>query len=390
MDWMDLIIKGIGSGLSFMEAKDVSDSTLSAKDQWGIANPTSSNPFYNTQSSWNGGDPTINSQMSPQLQQVFDELIWGQLAEGRDPYGKSENMNRLQNLQENNQLGRYGQRGDPYSPKADAGGRQGYDPIGTIGNGTGDDTYPNMIRDPLGVGDYDPSASDEENSYNNLNPNTNPRTYLDEIQQAISNRDARSDQMNRYPFNDQASGDNPNAPAGYDNLGSGGIEEMLKKLFGAAAGYAVPAGSEIADYFTEDYNWMGDDRGLMSPNSRDYLTPDGQHDWWRDQQTDLGSGIPYNDAYGGYGYTTPDPMEGNSGYGSQGLNYEGIDRGGYDRSLLVGNQSNGGQIRSNQGGYDPRGSITGGGDYGFATRLPPQYFNPEKKIVVPRENKIGG
>ena len=168
--WIADIIGLIGGA---KEASDKSKSTMSPKDIWGFGNPSSTNPFYNTQSSWNGGNPTINQQMTPQLQQVFDEIIWGALAEGRDPYGKSENMNRLQNLQEQNQLGRYGQTGDPYSPKADAGGRDPYDPIGLVGGaddgggGTGEDDAD--IRDP-----------DNGN-----------RNAMDEIQRAIREREDR-------------------------------------------------------------------------------------------------------------------------------------------------------------------------------------------------------
>jgi len=269
-NWMDLI----SSGLGFFEARDKSKNTMSPRDMWAVNNPSINTPFYNTQTDWNRGNPTENRQMTPQLGQVFDEVIWGALAGGRDPYGKSENLNRVQNLQELNQLGRYGQTGDPYSPKANVGGRDAYDPIG---NGVNE-----YEQDPI----YDTVAGSPV-----ADRGGNERAY-DEISRGIMDRDLAAGNLTG------GYGRNQNGDFWAQDK-SGGSEEYAKYLAAVAAGYATKSprfGRQAFDMMGNE-NWWGKNEGMIAPDSDQYVTPNSGY-------ADYAGGAYYDPADLGYDVQT--------------------------------------------------------------------------------------
>jgi hypothetical protein len=244
-NWMKLLSSGVG----FFEAKDKSKSTMNPRDMWNMGNPDVNTPFYNTQTDWNGGNPITNRQMSPQLQQAFDEIVWGALADGRDPRQMSDNMGRIQNLQEQNQLGRYGQTGDPYSPKADAGGREPYDPIGS---GTNYDEQEPQYDVAAGA----PTADGGRNE----------RAY-DEINRAVMDRDLAAGNLT-------GGGNNQNGDFWAQDK-SGGSEEYAKYLAAIAAGVATksPRLGRKAFDLSRNENWWGGNEGMIAPDSDQYVTP---------------------------------------------------------------------------------------------------------------------
>ena len=294
----DWIAPLISAGAGLWEANDKRKNTMNPKDMWNLGNPSVSTPFYNTSSSWNDGKPTEDRQFTPELQQIFDNLIFGALNTPRDQRGMSDNMGRLQNAQENYQLSRFGQEGDPYVKKSpldndinipDSIGAGIDDP--DYGDQTGTD--PSLLNDPLGVGDFDPSMTDQEQSYNNLNPNNNPRTGLDEIQRAIAFRE-RNKEYNDWnndwrsggsmgsdgnwnvgdianQFLDREDGNNMyNDVIEYDKGGAGKSwagdnAESLGRAFSAATGlpFLGVVGSKFQD-------WLYQNRTFMNPlNSND-------------------------------------------------------------------------------------------------------------------------
>jgi len=329
VDWKDpdLWMKIIQTGLGAAEARDKSKNTISPKDMWNLGNPSVNTPFYNTQTSWNQGSPTEDRQMSPNLQQAFDEIIWGALAQGRDPYQMNNNMGRLQNLQEQNQLGRYGQRGDPYSPKPEAGGRQSYDPVSTLGNGQDDDDSPNYR-----TGD----------NYQNAGLNRN--NYMDEIQRSMmsnqSNQRRMANDSRNYDMMDNMGLGwmNPDSGIPYmDNYGGYGsdgdptgwqafqdydwgnasesfIKEMIPWLASSATGLPITEGmTEWAGL--DDSDWWGQQQGMMNPNSSDFVPPpqDTGRGFGGGQGANFGGGFS-----GNYGMQNP-IMGGQRGRGDSGI-----------------------------------------------------------------------
>jgi len=298
------IAKIISSGLGFMEARDKSGSTMRPKQQWYANNPSMTTPFYSSVSKWNKGNPSVDRQMSPQLQQAFDDIIWGALGEGRTPRTMSNNLGRLQNLQEQNQLGRYGLTGDPYSPKVDADGEQGYDPIGT----------------------NDPQGNQSGGRY--VNPTG--KTYRDEIQDAAMYRD--SNDFNRSyeqgsplgnPFGDTYNASDIEKLFGQKDIGSLAQLDLSENagLYGEIVGMlsGIPMLGNLAQYFGDrnigNKNWMsptdplnpyGADNlagNIIRDNADQNLGRSGMNEGNTNPATGgrMHTPIPYRNQYGGGG-----------------------------------------------------------------------------------------
>jgi len=130
MSWWDVVDTGVG----ILEAYLSGDSKVKPKDAFKLANPNVTSPFYNTTSSWNNGQPTQNREMSPELAEIFQNLIFDQLNEPRESYQMSDAMRGAYDSQVNWQRERFGL--DPMENATSGYGR----PVdSTTGEETGDE-----------------------------------------------------------------------------------------------------------------------------------------------------------------------------------------------------------------------------------------------------------